>query len=287
MLFDILEQSLIFFPLALGIYISYVVLKIPDLTTDGSFILGGAAFALSVRSGSPPSIALLTAAGAGMVAGMAVSFLQTRLSLNPLIAGILLVFILNSLTLKLMGKPNLSLLDQPSLWADEGTKMKILLAIAFVSIFCGGLLLTSRLGLTLYALGESPVLLGLCGKNAAAYRTVGLSLSNGLVGFCGALTAGASGYADIGMGTGIILIALAAVIMGQQLYRFCLKKQTFAAKFFELAFCWIGVVSYFGAVHLLLVLRLDPIYLRMMIGLCLIGFLAMTRNQQLLRSQHG
>lgn len=123
MLLHIVEQSLLFFPLALGIYISYVVLQIPDLTTDGSFVLGAAVFALTIHQGYSPPVAWLAATGAGILAGIAVSFLQTQLSLNPLIAGILLVFILNTLTLKLMGKPNLSLLDRASLWADEGSKL--------------------------------------------------------------------------------------------------------------------------------------------------------------------
>lgn len=154
-----------------------------------------------------------------------------------------------------------------------------MLALLALTLIMGmGLLLMSRLGLTLYALGENPVLLGLCGKNAAIYRMLGLSMSNGLVGFCGALTAQANGYADVGMGAGIILIALAAVIMGQQLYRFCWRRPPLA-KFLQLSFCWMGVVAYFGAVHLLLILQLDPIYVRMMIGVCLIGFLALVRKK--------
>ncbi len=283
MLLSILEQSLLFLPLAIGVYMSYVVLRMPDLTTDGSFVLGAAIFAISVQGGINPFMAMLFATGAGGVAGMAVSCLQTYFRLNPLIAGILLVFILNTVTLKLMGRPNLSLFDSPSIFSVTvgyvsfsagGIKIIMLTALAFVLILGVGFLLMSRLGLMLYAFGNNATLLNLCGKNARVYRMVGLSLSNGLVGFCGALTAQASGYADIGMGTGIILIALGTVIIGQQFSR-----HFYMPKVIQLSFCFVGVFVYFALVNSLISLGLDPIYLRMMIGLCLVGFLAMTKEK--------
>ena len=286
MFLNILEQSLIFLPLALGIYVSYVVLRIPDLTTDGSFVLGAAVFGLCIYAGLNPLIALFAAGVSGILAGMAVGFLQAQFFLNPLISGILLVFILNTATLKLLGKPNLSLFDHPSLFStmgifnDSDISRRVLLS--FIAIICLvgiGFLLISRLGLMLYAFGNNATLLSLHGKNAKAYRMFGLALSNGLVGFCGALTAQSSGYVDIGMGTGIILIALGTVIIGQQLYLCFFKRPPFA-KFIQLFFCFIGVIAYFFVVNFFISLGLDPIYLRLMIGVCLVGFLVMTREKK-------
>jgi putative tryptophan/tyrosine transport system permease protein len=99
MLLNIFEQTLLFFPLVLGLYISYAVLKIPDLTTDGSFVLGAAFFGISAHLGINPVTAMVIAMGGGALCGLAVSFLQTKFRLHPLIAGILLVFILNSFAL--------------------------------------------------------------------------------------------------------------------------------------------------------------------------------------------
>lgn len=279
MFLNILEQSLLFLPLALGIYISYTVLRIPDLTADGSFTLGAAVYAVSVHAGLSPLLATSLGFVFGVIIGIIVSFLQIRLRLNPLLAGILLVFILNSFTLKLMGSPNLSLFDKPSIFLNNSTKLVMLLPLGFLLILSLGLLLTSRLGLMFYAFGNNSTLLNLCGRNAQAYRIIGLSLSNGLVGCSGALTAQASGYADISMGTGVILIALGTVIIGQRIYHAVFHPTSFS-KFIQLVFCWIGVMIYFGTIHLLLSLGFDPIYLRMMTGLCLLGFLSMAYNKK-------
>jgi putative ABC transport system permease protein len=278
MIINIIEQSLLFLPLSLGIYISYVVLRIPDLTTDGSFVLGAATYAIGIHAGLNPYLAMSLATSAAVLAGMTVSLLQTQFRLNPLIAGILLVFILNTVILKLMGKPNLSLYDQVSIFPQNGSKLMVLLYLALLATVGVALLLKSRMGLMLYAFGNNSTLLCLSGKNSQMFRMLGLSMSNGLVGFCGALTAQVNGYVDIGMGTGIILIALGTVIIGQQLYEYFFRRPSFA-QLLKLIFCFIGVFIYFFVVNSLISLGLDPIYLRMMMGVCLIGFFAMTREK--------
>lgn len=272
MFFSILEQSLLFFPLALGLFISYSILKTPDLTTDGSFVFGAACFGLAVQAGTPPFLAIGTAIGAGALCGVVVSFLQIRL--HPLISGILLVFILNTITLKLLGKPNLSLLDQPSL-----------ITLPFLALLGGALFLgvtyflSSKTGLALHGLGNNPTLLNLFGKNSFTYRTLGLAISNGLVGFCGAITAQSNGYVDISMGTGVVLIALGTVILGQRIYQFFIDPPMKHA--INLICCFIGILLYFLLVNLLISIGLDPVYLRLMIGISLIGFLFFARNKTL------
>ncbi len=277
MLLSIIEQACVFLPLALGIYISYGVLRIADLTTDGSFVLGAALFAVAVGFGMSPSIAILFSILGGSIAGMTVSVLQVRLSLNPLIAGILLVFILNTLTLKIMGRPNLSLFDRLSIFSSYSKWM----SLSFLSIpliLSVAALLASRVGLMLHAFGNNPTLLFLLGKNANGYRTLGLALSNGLVGYSGALTAQLNGYADIGMGTGVILTALGIVIIGRQIYHRLFQRPYFSF-LLRLLCCSVAIVIYFFIVQLLLFLGFDPIYLRLMMGVCLIVFLGMTKEK--------
>lgn len=279
MFLNILEQSLLFLPLTLGIFISYGVLKIADLTTDGTFVLGGALFATAVGWAVHPGIAMLFSILGGVLAGITSSLLQTKLRLNPLIAGILLVFIINTLTLKIMGKPNLSLFDKPSVFCFH-SKIALLLPISLFFLIGLAGLLASRIGLLLHAFGNNPTLLHLCGKNSDIYRLLGLSLSNGLVAFSGALTAQAHGYADIGMGTGIILIALSTVIIGQQIYEYLFQKRFFI-HLIKLLCCFLAILFYFSTVHTLLAVGIDPIYLRLTIGICLIAFLGITQEKSI------
>ena len=279
MISSIIEQACVFLPLAFGIYISYGVLKIADLTTDGSFVLGAALFAVGVGLGMDPFVAMLFSTLGGVMAGIAASLLQTRLQLNPLIVGILLVFILNTLTLKVMGKPNLSLFDRPSIFFSY-PKLVVLIPMGALFILGGAALLSSRLGLMLHAFGNNSTLLHLCGQNGNRYRMLGLSLSNGLVGYSGALTAQVNGYADIGMGIGVILISLGIVMIGQQVHRFLFPKNaSFSVS--RLLCCFLATILYFSMVRALLALGLDPIYLRLMIGVSLIVFLGMTQRKSL------
>lgn len=277
MFLSIIEQSCVFLPLALGIYISYGVLRIADLTTDGTFVLGAGLYAIAVVFGMGPLAAMSISVLGGMTAGVIVSILQTRLHLNPLIAGILLVFILNTLTLKIMGRPNIALFNHPSIFFSY-SKLAVLILIGAFFLLSGAGLLASRLGLMLHAFGNNPTLLHLCGKNGNGYRMLGLSISNGLVGYGGALTAQVNGYADVGMGTGVILIALGTVIIGQQIYN-CLFQKLLFAHLLRLICCFLAIVVYFATVQALLALGLDPIYLRLMIGVCLIAFLGMTQKK--------
>lgn len=277
MLLSIIEQSCVFLPLILGIYISYGVLRIADLTTDGTFILGAALFAIFIKWDLNPCLATCSSLLGGMVAGLVVSLLQTRLHLQPLIAGILLVFILNSITLKMMGRPNISLFDSPSIFFSY-PKLAILIPLGILLLLSTAGLLASRLGLMLHAFGNHPPLVHLCGKNGNSFRMFGLSLSNGLVAFSGALTAQINGYADIGMGVGMVLIALGIVIIGQQIYKSLFQTLPFPL-LQRLICCFLGGALYFSTVYALLALGLDPIYLRLMIGISLIAFLAMTQKK--------
>lgn len=269
MFLDIFEQSLLFLPLALGIYFSFAVLKIPDLTSDGSFVMGASLSALCIHLGVNPFLSLGVALLGGSLTGLMAAILQSRFRLHPLIVGILLVFVINTAALLLMGKPNLSLFDRPTIFSHGKIFPLALIGASLLGLLF--LLLNSRAGLMFYAFGNSENLLRLSGKNAHLYRFFGLSLSNGLAGLCGSLTAQASGYADINMGTGIVLIALGTVMIGLRCFQFLFKVPH---KFASLFFCLLGTFLYFALVHVLISFGLNPIYLRLCIGVCLIAILA-------------
>ena len=284
--FSILTQSITFLPLAFGISISYVLLRATDMTLDGSFVLGAALFASFVTLGISPVLASIAALGGGVAAGMMVGLIQRKGRVDPLLAGVLATFILTSGNLALMGRPNINLLSQTTLFSAAFAKSEMQgwteVAIASVSLcLMACLVLRTRFGLILRALGDNPVLLNRLGFSTEHYRLLGFSFTNLLAAGSGLLTAQTVGYADINMGFGMTLTGIGAIILGQQIIRgmFRLKNQRV---FFEFISCVIGVVLYFFAVTELLRLDVNPIYLKMFLGIALIIFLrtAISRNQE-------
>lgn len=262
----ILEQSLLFFPLALGIFLSYRILRCTDLTVDGSFVLGAAVFARVAVAGSGAIIAQLAALGAGAAAGFVASMVQRRI--QPLLAGILVLFVLHSFNLQVMGRANISLLG-----LDRLPHNLIALSILGVSlIFAIFMLLRSRAGLLLRAFGNNPKLIKQQGYSQNLLRSSGLMLSNALVASCGAFTAQANGYADVQMGFGMVMIGIGTVVLGQRCVVRFFQPQRFCP-LLELFGCAIGTLLYFTTLHFFLALGVDPLYLKMLIGVSLIGFM--------------
>ncbi|RDI44611.1 ABC transporter permease subunit [Aquicella lusitana] len=273
----IITQSIPFMLLAFGISISYNVLRATDMTIDGSFVLGAAIFARLVTLGFSPPVAATAALLGGALAGMMVATIQRGGRVDPLLAGVLATFILSSLNLILMGKPNINLLSQTTLvsfafaqsntmgWIVTGLYTVILCAIAYS-------LMRSHFGLSLRAFGNNPALLKRLGKNIERYRLLGFALTNLLAAAAGCLTAQTVGYADIGMGLGMTLTGIGAIILGQQILRSVTKQPHFRSGA-EFIACLIGVILYFFSLNALLRLDIDPIYLKMILGIVLIFFL--------------
>lgn len=282
-LLPILEQSFAFLPFSLGMYISYIVLDKADLTVDGSFVLGAAVFALTLLSGGTLSLAFVLAGTAGGVAGGAVALLQRRDRMAPLLSGILALFMLQSVNLALMGRPNLNLIGQDTLISCcarlVGSEMSTLCAMGTVSL---GLLATaiflmkSRLGLFLRAFGDNAPLMDLMGHQPESVRFLGLALSNGLVAVSGALIAQSQGYVDIGMGTGNVLIGIGTVIIGRQALIY-LRGGKQSGLGFQLVACLLGTITYFSVVHGLVALGVHPIYLKLAIGVAIASLLLSQR----------
>jgi putative ABC transport system permease protein len=224
-----IEQGLVYGIAALGVFLTYRILKFPDLTVDGSFVTGAAiASILLVRYGVDPFTVLLIAFVVGGIAGLITGFLNTRLGITNLLAGVLTMIMLYSINLRIMGRPNLSLLRVPTAtrvvdaaWAPLGS-FAVLAFIGVLTLAIKFLLdgfLRTEIGFALRATGDSEPMITAQGVNTKTMKILGLALSNGLVALSGALVAQYSGFADVGMGLGTIVTGLAAVIIGGTLIR--------------------------------------------------------------------
>ena len=226
-----LELGFLYGLVALGVYLSFRVLDFPDLTVDGSFPLGAAVVAALIIKGVPPLIATGLAAGAGAIAGLCTATLNVKFKILNLLASILTMIALYSINLRIMGRPNLPLLNQPTLfqpinnflqsWPDPIPTFgnTILLAtIALITKFIVDWFLQSEIGLAMRATGTNSAMARSQGISTSAMILLGMAIANGLAAFAGALFAQLNGGADVGMGIGTIIFGLAAVIGGETLF---------------------------------------------------------------------
>ena len=222
-----LEIGLVYGLVALGVFLSFRVLNFPDLTVDGSFPLGAAVTAALIVAGADPYLATGVAMLAGAAAGMVTAFLNLRFRILHLLASILTMIALYSINLRIMGRPNLALITEPTVLTPfeglglPGFYLKPLFALV-VLLVAGGLLarfLASDYGLGLRATGANARMARAQGVATGRSTYFGMALSNAMVALGGALFAQMNGFADITMGTGTIVVGLAAVIVGEVVLR--------------------------------------------------------------------
>lgn len=220
------ELGLIYAIMALGVYLTFRILNFPDLTVDGSFTTGAAVASIMIINGAPPVLSTLAAFAAGLAAGWITGILHTKGKINGLLAGILTMIALYSINLRIMGKANLPLLREDTLITplrDAGMlgtvgAIAVFGLLALVVKFIIDWFLHTDLGLAMQATGDNEEMIRSFGVSTDRMKILGLALSNGLVGLCGALIAQYQGFADIGMGIGLILAGLASVIIGQAIF---------------------------------------------------------------------
>lgn len=226
LLIPTIAQGLLWSLLALGVYITFRVLDIADLSVEGTFPLGAAVAATCITSGHSLVTAFVLAVLAGCVAGAVTGLLTTKLKIPALLSGILTMIGLYSINLRVMGRANLSLLGQTTIYSwgasagltEAQTTLAVgliaaLLVVAVVYWFFG-----TEIGLALRATGYNPQMNRAQGVNTDSMVILGLLLSNGLVALSGALVGQSNGFADAGMGVGTIVIGLASVIIGEVLF---------------------------------------------------------------------
>jgi len=221
-----IELGLVFGLVALGVFLSFRVLNFPDLTVDGSFPLGAAVAATLIVHGVDPFAATAVAIAAGALAGLVTAFLNLRFGILHLLASILTMIALYSINLRIMGRPNVALLGTATILTPfqglglSNLYLKPLLA-GIVLVITGGLLtrfLLSATGLSMRATGSNPRMARAQGIDTQATTYVGMAISNGLVALAGAIFAQMNGFADVTIGTGTIVVGLAAVIVGEAIF---------------------------------------------------------------------
>lgn len=245
-MFSAVESGVIYALMALGVYLSFRILDFPDLTVDGSFVTGGAVAAISIVNGVPPVLATIYAVFAGFIAGMITGILNTKGKINPLLSGILMMIALYSINLRIMDKPNVALLNEPTIfnqiegfWASLGIDdflngiltslgadrlpgtwaiLILMIIITLVVKFITDYFLKTEVGLALRATGDNEKMIRSFSANTDILTIVGLGISNALVALSGALVAQYGGFTDVNMGIGMIVIGLASVIIGEALF---------------------------------------------------------------------
>ena len=284
-----LEQSCIFIPLVLAIYFSYKIIGITDLTVDGSYVLGAGTFASLVSCNINPISSSLIAILAGMLAGIGVALIQKGNRINSLIAGILALFILQSVNFQVMGRPNINLQFSESLL----TKLSIFgiysefVLVMLVSLICIVLmiwLLRTNLGLIFRAFGDNQDLLKILNKNPDHIKMLGLSFSNGLAALAGVIAANMSGFADLNMGLGVTLTGLGAVVIGCEIIKRVVKTDNYSIVS-DIIGCLIGTIIYFSALNAFLMLGIEPINLKLVLGIILVIFLRIAAQRKTIKTE--
>jgi putative ABC transport system permease protein len=227
------EQGFLFGFLALGVLITFRFFRFPDLTAEGSYPLGGAVAGALLVGGASPLLATAAAILAGASAGVVTALVHTRLRINNIIAGIVVMTALYSVNLRIMGRANISLLNTPTitgeavaalnrfglgLTEDFSTTIGVTLALLAIVALLLTRFMHTDLGLAVRATGENEVMIRALGVDTARTKVIGLAISNAFIALSGALVAQDHGFADIGMGVGILVTGAAAVMIGQALF---------------------------------------------------------------------
>lgn len=221
--FGALELGFLYGLVAMGVWLSFRILDFPDLTVDGSFPMGAAICAIFIVSGVDPWIATAAAIIGGMIAGLTTAWISVRFNILHLLASILTMTALYSINLRIMGRPNIGLLGEDTIFTPlenlgipSGTvTITVMFLLVILVLYGVHRFLSSEMGLAMRATGANDKMASAQGVSKKKMTILGLAISNGLVALAGALFAQSQGFADVTMGVGTIIIGLAAVIVGE------------------------------------------------------------------------
>ena len=274
--FSTVAQGLMWSILAIGVFLSFRVLDVPDMTCEGSFPLGGAIAASMIAAGTSPWLAIAAGAFVGLLAGIVTGILYTKLKIPAILAGILTMIALYSVNLHVMGKANISLLRVDTIFSTTASLLNVsnsvaaflvpavllFLCSAFIYWFFG-----TELGMCIRATGYNTQMVRAQGVNTDTMIIIGLFISNALIGLCGAVVAQNNGFADVGMGIGTIIIGLASVIIGEVI----LGVDSFSA---SLAAVILGSVIYRVVIAVVLYMGMPPNDLKLFTAIIVVLALA-------------
>jgi putative ABC transport system permease protein len=285
LILNMFEQGFLFAFLGLGVLITFRFFRFPDLTAEGSYPLGGAVAAALLVQGLDPFVATLAAAAAGAGAGAITALIHTKLRINNIVAGIIAMTALYSVNLRVMGKANTPLLSTPSVFSETVDWLNRLglnlhdnvfttIPIALVLLVGAGLALiwffATDLGLAVRATGQNEAMIASLGVDTDRTKMVGLALSNSFIALSGALVAQNHGFADIGMGVGILVTGAAAVLIGEAMFG-----DRTVAWWIVAVIC--GTVIYRLLVALALRIGFEPVDLRLVTAVLLLLALTIPR----------
>lgn len=264
MIISSVSQGFLWSIMAIGVYLTYRILDVADLTAEASFPLGAAISASQIVTGTPPLVATLMGLGGGLLAGLVSGLLHTKLKIPALLAGILTMTGLYSVNLRIMGQANVSLLGKKTVmkfFNDFGLTNQVatlivgaiasLIVILFLFLF-----FRTSIGLAIHATGDNIAMSEANGINTDTMKIIGYMISNGLIALSGALMAQSNGYADISMGIGTIVIGLASVIISEVLF----KDVSFVKRLFLII---LGSIIYRFIISLVLYLGVEPTDLKL------------------------
>ena len=277
-------QGIIWGLMALGVFITFRLLDIPDMTVDGSFATGGAVTVMLLLAGMPAWAALLIAIVVGVLTGLCTGFLHTKLGIPAILAGILTQFALYSINLRIMTKANQTASVQKFGMFWENGNGFLVSSLHIPQAILVGLVLTAIIvalsywyfgteqGSALRATGNNPAMSRAQGIDIGTMKVIGLGISNGIVALAGGLMTQFQGTADVSMGRGAIVIGLAAIVIGEILCDAIFSKGcNFAVK---LCFIIFGGIVYYAVMVVILWLKLDPNDLKLFTAIIVAAFLA-------------
>ncbi len=245
--FGSVEAGIIYSLMALGIYLSFRILNFPDMTVDGSFVTGAAVASILITGGTNPLLATISAIFVGFFVGIVTGLLHTKGGINPLLSGILMMIALYSINLRILGKPNVSLLSEDTVFTQLGTwwsslgmddwigsvftsiglesyiphtwsiVLPMVVVVLLVKVVLDAFMKT-EIGLAIRGTGDNEQMVRSFSVHTDITKMLGLGIANGLVALSGAFVAQYNGSADVGMGIGIIVIGLASVIIGEAVF---------------------------------------------------------------------
>lgn len=270
----IIGQSLIFSIAVMGIYITYKILKFADLSADGSFTLGASVSAILITNGMNPFISLGFSMIAGALAGIVTGILNVKLKIQDILSSILVMVGLYSINLRIMGKANLPLFNEASIFTDKN----ILLVLSIVTFICTvffTLFFKTKIGYLLKGIGDNENMIISLGINTGSIKIFALSLSNAFIALSGGILAQYQGFSDINMGTGTMIMGLASIVIGYNVF----KKINLSN---SSVFCIVGTLLYRTSIALSLKVGFNPSDLKLISSIIVVIALSIGNSKELL-----
>lgn len=280
----IFEEGFLYGIMALGVYITYKILDFPDLSVDGTFPLGGAVTVVLIILGVNPFLTLFISFLVGALAGAVTGFIHVRFKVRDLLSGIIVMTALYSINLRIAGKANVSIFSKASIFENElfgkipdsFKNFIVVILLGLITLLMKLLLdfyLKTKSGFLLRAVGDNPVLVTALAKDQGKIKIIGLALANGFVALAGCIFTQKNGFFEISMGTGTIVIGLASVIIGLNIFKnLPFIKATTAVI--------VGSIIYKACVAMAIYFGMAPSDLRLITSLLFLGILILSYERK-------